>query len=685
MPGPWEKYRSADPGGDAIKQAQSDYPYLANSGLVATYSGKGGGKRKLEYWPRGEPGNARTPRPSSIPIDKAGVEIFDRDVSPKDILADYVSHEAVTSDPRLRQLYSEFQATVPDATMRERYEYHRKNLGEDRDYETWRERTGMPEYFRGYTFDQWQDAKRFYSPEQLRKLDEIRSYIGVGESQAAASGPWSKYRSAAPKNSPDEFANDPLLSNEAIGKLSAGESSTVTPSPEPSAFRGARKYLSRVDDAFGHLNRAEPSAGLGTLEALATLGTGAVAAPILGTAESIALGTDPDKSFARYTYQPRTESGRAQLGVMGALVSPLTESGADVALAPLFAGESRALAANPARIPPNARRSRTSPNSVPGEPAPVAGAGVAGEAVPSPAVQGRKAGLGSVPKETVPTRAELAEAAKAAYKKADEAGVVVSENSLKGLKTRIVSLSKKEGLDKDLHPDSAAALKRVTTAKGDLTLTELETLRKIAKDAQGSIKPADKRIASMIVEELDNYIDNLSEADVVAGDATKVKALKEARGLYSRAKKSEVIEELMQRAQDSSSQFSGSGLENAIRTQFRGLAKNKKQMRMFTAEEQAAIRRVANGGPVENAARFIGKFAPTGVVSGVLTGGAGAMIGGPLGAALPLAGLGGRAAATRMTMRNVARADELMRLGPAQSNALAKQKAERKRNALADF
>ena len=108
-------------------------------------------------------------------------------------------------------------------------------------------------------------------------------------------------------------------------------------------------------------------------------------------------------------------------------------------------------------------------------------------------------------------------------------------------------------------------------------------------------------------------------------------------------------------------------------------------MRLFTRDEQAAIRRVAQGGPLENSARFLGKFAPTGVVSGVLTGGAGAMIGGPRGAALPLAGIGGRYAATRMTLRNVQKADELMRRGPVQANEFAKQAAEQKRNVLADF
>lgn len=169
----------ADFGGALLSRAEKEYPYLSRSGLVAV-TGKNGGKRKLEYWPAGEPGSASTPRPSGIPLGSAGVEVFDGSVSPKDLLADYVSHEAVNSDPELKRMYSDFAASVPDELMRERYEYHRKNFGEQRGYETWKERSGMPEYFRGYTFDQWPNAKRMYSPEQLQKLDAVRGYLGIG-------------------------------------------------------------------------------------------------------------------------------------------------------------------------------------------------------------------------------------------------------------------------------------------------------------------------------------------------------------------------------------------------------------------------------------------------------------------------------------------------------------------------
>jgi hypothetical protein len=294
------------------------------------------------------------------------------------------------------------------------------------------------------------------------------------------------------------------------------------------------------------------------------------------------------------------------------------------------------------------------------------------QAAPAAVAEG-KAGLASVPADAIPTKAQLAEAATAAYKRADDAGVIVKSQSLNGLKSRISAMAKREGIDSTLHPDSTAALKRIVTAKGDLTLTELETLRKVASDAKGSVKPSDQRLAGKMVDELDDYIDNLKETDVVAGDASKTKALSEARELYSRKKKADVIDELTSRAELSAPNFSASGMENALRTEFRNLAKNPSRLRYFNAEEQAAIRKVAMGGKTENAMRFIGKFAPTGVVSATLSGGLGTMVAGPAGLGVPLVGLAGRHIATRMTKKNVRAVDELVRRGPSATEQLRKR------------
>lgn len=413
-------------------------------------------------------------------------------------------------------------------------------------------------------------------------------------------------------------------------------------------------------------------------EPLAAIGSGAIATPLAGLA-GIAGTLLPGEQGqgARWTeavqgaltYQPRSKAGQAVTDAISYPFEKLAEGtdwvgakSAELTGSPLIgAAVKTALDAAPALA---ARRGTVKHgNSASRSPGSAAEKGKATAPDDAPAPAKRPAGLDSVPK-AVPSLEELKSQATAAYKRADEAGIVVKENSLKGLKTRIVAITKKEGIDKDLHPDSSAALNRIIKSKGELTLSEIETLRKIASDAKGSLKPSDRRLASKIVDELDDYLDNLSDADVIAGDATKAKALKEARELYSRTKKAEEINTLVQRATDSAANFSGSGMENALRTEFRNLAKNEKRMRRFTKEEQAAIRKVAQGGKLENSMRFIGKFAPTGVVSGVLSGGFGALVAGPFGAALPAAGVAGRHVATKLTRRNADAAEALMRRGP---------------------
>jgi hypothetical protein len=279
--------------------------------------------------------------------------------------------------------------------------------------------------------------------------------------------------------------------------------------------------------------------------------------------------------------------------------------------------------------------------------------------------------------QVAPTSEELKRLSQQAYQKAEDAGVVISPNSLADRVGKIVGEVAQEGIDPTLHPQATAALKRLTDAvqKGEpIALQQLETLRKIAKGAAGSLSADERRIARIMVDSLDDYALNLSTADVVAGNAEGAGALlQNARSLWSRASKGEVVDELVKRARDRSAQFSGSGYENALRTEFRNLVMNPKRLRLFTPVEQQALQKVARGGPIENTLRYFGKFAPTGVVSGALSSGIGAVAGGAPGAvALPIAGLGARQGATMLTARNARLASELMRRGaPAASASLS--------------
>jgi len=265
-----------------------------------------------------------------------------------------------------------------------------------------------------------------------------------------------------------------------------------------------------------------------------------------------------------------------------------------------------------------------------------------------------------------PTVEELFKEGSAAFRKADEAGVRVTAESSEAFAQRVTARLAEEGIDPILHPKSTQALRRITEdTQGGLSFKQIETLRRIAKDAAASIERPDRRFGRQIIEEIDDYIGQLDGGQATGNVQLAQRSITAARDFWGRARKGELLEGLVDRAGIRSGQFSGSGFENALRTEFRQLALNEKRLRGFTKAERAAIEKVAAGGPVANALRLVGKFAPRGVISTAISAGGGAAIGGPLGAILlPVVGEVGRAAATKATLGAATRAAEIARAGP---------------------
>ena len=117
---------------------------------------------------------------------------------------------------------------------------------------------------------------------------------------------------------------------------------------------------------------------------------------------------------------------------------------------------------------------------------------------------------------------------------------------------------------------------------------------------------------------------------------------------------------MLDNAQLDKSKFSMSGMENSLAQQLRQLAKNDKKMRLFTEDEQNAIKEAAKGGTGQNILRVIGKFAPTSAVSSIPALLA-TSVSGPLGLASAAASLGARSAATALRKNDVNKLAALMR------------------------
>jgi hypothetical protein len=165
---------------DFLSQAQQEYPYLKNKEIDILYNPKPQEQRYLEFYPPDEPGAPDMPRPKELPMGRVGMEVFRSDVRPIDILGDYVSHYGVQSDPELQKYYGQFGESTDPEMMQRRYQFHKEQFGETRPYDVWYKQTGLPELFRGYTFNQFgENAAQLYSPQQLMILDRVKQYLGI--------------------------------------------------------------------------------------------------------------------------------------------------------------------------------------------------------------------------------------------------------------------------------------------------------------------------------------------------------------------------------------------------------------------------------------------------------------------------------------------------------------------------
>jgi hypothetical protein len=173
-----------------------------------------------------------------------------------------------------------------------------------------------------------------------------------------------------------------------------------------------------------------------------------------------------------------------------------------------------------------------------------------------------------------------------------------------------------------------------------MSLEVLDELRQQVGDAMKGASPADVRTLERIKNVIDKFSDN-AKPDDIAGDIKGFELIKQARSLYARRKKTELIEGLIDMADVKAG---AGGMSASIRQRAQALyakiASGKEKR--FTMEEVAAIRALAKGKDNSALTRLFSSAAPrsvAGLTGGTSAGGStgaiiGAMLGGPGGAAI---------------------------------------------------
>jgi len=384
---------------------------------------------------------------------------------------------------------------------------------------------------------------------------------------------------------------------------------------------------------------------LGGLENVGALASSIVAEPVAGLA-GIAQSLNPfadegagaravEATREALTFTPQTETGQAQQQAIGETLAPVGEalSGAE-----RFLGdETLKLTGSPAL----ASMAHTLPSAA------LEILGVKGArratAIKDPSEKLIKKTL----VESAPEAEQVRKASSLLFKEVDESGAVVKKSSLGKLNNALDSLAKKEGIREGVSDPvfrSINAIKKDIGRGTPIPINEITDLRKIAQNAASPTDANISRQAGLVLDEVDSFIDGISTNDLTRTGNIKAKdiskKLRDARKLYGRAKRAEMLEGAITMGASRKA-----GIEKGIRNELNNLINRKKSNKFLTKEDIAAIRKVTDGDFKQNFSSLVGGMglklenSPSmfnALISGAGTGGLAASLG-MSGAALPLA------------------------------------------------
>jgi hypothetical protein len=260
---------------------------------------------------------------------------------------------------------------------------------------------------------------------------------------------------------------------------------------------------------------------------------------------------------------------------------------------------------------------------------------------------------------SAPTASNLASEATRLYGETKTSGTAFKPIAFSAEMTQIGKDLRELGYHPELHKDIKVALKELQNTKKPKDMIELQSLREFIVNAQGSDNPKQRMLATVLKDKFDDYIVNAGPEAIVSKTSEGAKTWQQAREAYSKLRKSETFTNMLEKAKLDAN---GMGVEKSLTNQLRSLAKDNKKMRLFTAEEQQAIKQAAKGGNVQNILSQFGRFAPTSAVSSIpsiLATAASA----PLGLAATAGAIGSKMASTKMKKGDIEKLAALMRAG----------------------
>lgn len=358
-------------------------------------------------------------------------------------------------------------------------------------------------------------------------------------------------------------------------------------------------------------------------------------------------------------YKPQTRAGKIAEAVTSTVANPISYAGPGGAALKVGGAALSGAASEGGRQAAEGTKYEI--------PAQIAGSllgGVAGAKTLGPAAE----------RAAVPTIDELKAAATRGYDKATASGLELHPqgvaNIASGIEQDLVNTHAHTGGQYGTAPKTLAVLDELQNPPAGATITaaNLSTIRKnlgrIAGETNEGRPTPDAHAASVALEHLRGYTENIPASHVLAGDAPAyANAIREANANYAAMARSRTIDTKLTRAENNAAGGIHTSPDNQIKSQIRQILNNPKQQRGFSREELAAMDQLNRGTVASNSLRQVGR-AGAGVVpmmahalAAVGTGGA--SVGPSLAIGVPLYAV--RKIAERLTRGQANRLDEMIR------------------------
>lgn len=223
-------------------------------------------------------------------------------------------------------------------------------------------------------------------------------------------------------------------------------------------------------------------------------------------------------------------------------------------------------------------------------------------------------------KKVAPSLQQIEDEASALYQRADNAGVVVMGNAtsrLAKVKNDIGNMIADPNVAPDafrtLYPNTMASLQVLdSVSRQGVTLRNVESYRRVLLDAVlNAEKPADERMASIILGKYDDWVKNIHHSEFVGNGVDARQIYTEARRLWKVKSKAQTIEAIAERAQNATvDSFGNAAYAQALVTGFKRLLSNPALMRGFSDAERKMIRAAAGGKLSQRALKAVDMATP---------------------------------------------------------------------------